>query len=113
MNRRFALALLALAFSALPARADGKVGFNFDLRLTGRAMIWWDCRGMHCGVGPGSPGGPSLAPWYMYYPTEAYYQNPAPITYPFWPAPMTPPGAKPTLQPVSYYPTAPAYWYGR
>ena len=123
MKRRLALALFCLIGSALPAQA-GNIGINFDIRLKGSLNAWWGCNG--CGIAPGGcngcgPGGldpyttAPLAPWYLYYPLEAQFQTPAPMTYPFWPSPMTPPqpAAPATLQRTGYYPSAPAYWYGR
>ena len=109
MNRRFALAFLALACTALPARADG-FGFNVGVGVSFRANCWNGCG--PCGPGCG-PGCAPLAPWYLYWPMDAHFQTPAPMSYPFWPAPMSPPGAAPTLQPACYYPAPPPYWYGR
>src|SRR5438067_2500025 len=113
MNRHFALALVALALTALPARADG-FGFNANVGLSFQCN-WWGCNPCGpCGPGCGPCGPVQLGPWYQYWPMGAHFQTPAPITYPFWPAPqVAPPGAGPTLQPACYYPSAPAYWYGR
>ena len=117
MKRRLALAFFALIVTALPAQA-GNLGINFDVRLKGTFNAWWGCNG--CGFGPAAPacmGTAPLAPWYLYYPLEAQFQTPAPMTYPFWPAPLVPPqqaaGAPPALQRTGYQPTAPSYWYGR
>jgi hypothetical protein len=120
MNRRFLLAFLVLACSALPARAGG-FGYGFDFRLSGSIQANGWCNGSGCGYpgcGPCYPGcGPvvaPLAPWYLYWPMEAHFQTPAPMTYPFWPSPQTPPpGVGSPLQPASYYPAPPPYWYGR
>ena len=95
-------------------------------------------------AGNGGQGGHpcfQAGPWYLYWPLEAHFQNPAPIGYPFWPSPMglapngvgqnpmmpslgcAPPMAPPMmpqvqpagLQPVNYYQypyyAPPAYWY--
>jgi hypothetical protein len=119
MNRRLALAALTLAFAALPARAGG-FGFCLDTHLAG--SFNFSCTSSCCGpCGPCGPCGSGcvapLAPWYLYWPMDAHFQTPAPMTYPFWPAPQTPPAATTALQPASYHPNAypggvPSYWYG-
>lgn len=82
------------------------------------------CGGGGCGgaYGGGYGGSGGLAPWYSYYPYDAYFQTPAPTGYPYWPAPMTPyPAAGVTADTGSYpyggtyMPVAaqvPSYWYG-
>lgn len=126
MNRRLAIAIVALLVAALPARA-GKCGINFDFRFSGSLVAWWDCNGLHFGCnsacGPCGSCGPSGPyPWYTYWPMEAHFQTPTPITYPYWPQVQTPQAAPPVnpasyyqgVAPVSYYQgAAPAYWYGR
>jgi len=112
MIRRYAIALLALACAALPARADG---FGFKVCLSG--SVSWDCWGCGCGpcgggCGPCGPGGGQLGPWYQYWPMCAHFNAPAPMTFPFWPSPQLPMPAAPALQPACYSPNVPPYWYG-
>lgn len=74
------------------------------------------------GYGSGGYGGGGLAPWYAYYPYDAYFQTPAPTGYPYWPAPMTPYPSPATSANVGSYPYSgtfvptaaqvPSYWYG-
>jgi hypothetical protein len=116
MMRHFGIAIIALAVTALPARADGPYGFSFDARLSG-SFQWncWNGCGPSCGpcFGGCGPVCAPLAPWYLYWPMDAHFQAPAPISYPYWPAPQTPPGVAPPVRPVSYHPSVPSYWYGR
>jgi hypothetical protein len=120
MKRRFLVAFVALACAAVPARASDCGGcgfgfpFGFGFRVCGNINI--ACTGCPpcgpCGGACGPGAGPGTAPWYLYWPYDAYFQVPAPITYPFWPAPQVPSAAPATLQPAGYYPTGPSYWYG-
>jgi hypothetical protein len=100
-------------------------------------------KGWSAGTGGGQGGHPvfQAGPWYLYWPLEAHFQNPAPIGYPFWPSPMglapnvgnqnpmmpslgcAPPMGPPMMPPVQpaglqpvnyqypYYYAPPAYWY--
>jgi hypothetical protein len=112
------------------------------LALASPAFAW----GVNCGADPhvgfttgaGSGGGCGAGPWYTYFPYEAHFALPAPVCFPFWPAPATAgapsyfpmhhpaplqlPGAQPLgpqpsgYQPVGYYyyyAPAPTYWYQR
>ncbi|GEM_PF-5895006 len=57
---------------------------------------------------------PVASPWYLYYPYEAYFNVPAPMAYPYWPAQ----GAMNSGMPSGNYPgtyapaygSQPAYW---
>jgi hypothetical protein len=123
MIKRLGLAVFLLACIAAPARANGPFGFNVGLNFGMNFSTCGPCGG--CGFGPGGygcgagfhpagPGGAQLAPWYLYWPMDAHFQVPAPMTYPFWPSPMAPlEGAGHSLQPASYQFTPPPYWYGR
>ena len=118
MNWHLAIAFLVLAGTALPARAGGPVGLGFDLRLGGyiQASGWASgCCSPGCGpCGYGGGGGAApLAPWYLYWPMNAHFQVPAPMAYPYWPAPQAPLGAVAPVQQTGYYPTPPPYWYGQ
>ena len=73
MKKLLAAALLALPLLAAPARAHG-------------LKIMWQ-------INNGPPI--QLGPWYQYWPLEAHFQVPAPCSYPYWPPPMTLPGAVP------------------
>ncbi len=116
-----ALGLLALASPVHAWSVDCGASPHFGVN-TG-SSTW--------GVGGG--GGMQAGPWYLYFPYEAHFQLPAPVGYPFWPAPVTAasprdyfpagtpgplsvPEARP-LAPVGYYYVpvypAPSYWYGR
>ena len=75
MKKLLAAALLALPLLAAPARAHG-------------LKIMWQ-------INNGPPI--QLGPWYQYWPLEAHFQVPAPCSYPYWPPPMTLPGAVPPL----------------
>lgn len=112
--RALALALPFLAVAS-EAQAGGNNGgfqvcFNFGFN-----------KNNGCCMGPGGQT-MQVAPWYTYWPYEAYFQVPAMSAYPYWPAPMAssmqiPPGAlpvmpQPTHQAVGYYSTPPSYWYG-
>jgi hypothetical protein len=80
-----AVAVVALAFTATPARAHGPVGFKFNIGgslYTDIAPICGGCCGNGCGGGGGGP----LGPWYNYWPLEAHFQTPAMPEYPYWPA---------------------------
>jgi hypothetical protein len=130
MRKVFLVALLALPFFAVPARAQCfpfrvEAGGNFYLRVYNGPLQTW---------------GVQLGPWYQYFPYEAHFQSAAPIGFPYWPSPQTlpppppaaypnqhnpqpaPPQANPVqpssyqspfFQPVGYYPKAPSYWYER
>jgi hypothetical protein len=125
------LALPLLALSANDVRAHGQ-GLGLGLGpYTAGASITFGARGWlrpGCDQGPGGYhpsyagyGGGGAAPWYTYWPMEAYYQVPAPTHYPYWPAPMTSgmpgPGhsyyqpAPSGYYPAAYYGPAPSYWY--
>jgi hypothetical protein len=106
MIRRFAIAFVALLFASVQARADG-CGFGFNVGV-GLSFQFSGC-GSCCSPGCGPCGGG--VPWYLYWPSPQF-QTPAPITYPFWPAPMNPvmPGG-PGVQPACYS-SVPSYWYG-
>ena len=106
---------LALPFLAVPAEAQAwgnggfQVCFNFGLNK-------------NKGCDPCAGGGGGGAPWYTYWPYDAYFQVPAMSAYPYWPAPQTSsmlPGGAPApvphdpYQAVGYYTTPPSYWYGR
>ncbi len=107
---------LALPFLAVPAKAHAwgsSGGFQISFNSS-------------CNKNDGCGGG---APWYTYWPYDAYFQVPAMSQYPFWPAPMmssmhmmpapapmAPPGAAHPAGPhqaVGYYSVWPSYWYGR
>jgi hypothetical protein len=116
----FALPLLAAASPARaqwcpPTKVDAGIGFHFNCYSGGVHAV--------------------AAPWYSYFPYNAYFQTPAPVCgWPFWPtggaANASPGGAAPggsrgpqnflgmgygprDLQPVAYYGQPPSYWYGR
>jgi hypothetical protein len=133
MKKLLLASLLALPFLALaaPVQANPTIyfsmpvgpdkidaGFNVHLRM------------LH-GNAPGQAG-----PWYLYWPMEAHFQQPAPTGFPFWPGPMSLPGdshghasqypsfvPQPThvqapvqpnpVRPVNYQTTMPSYWYPR
>ena len=108
---------LALPFLAVPAEAHawGSGGFQVCFNLGFNKNKGCD----PCAGGGGGGGG---APWYTYWPYDAYFQVPAMSAYPYWPAPMTTsmqPGGAPApvphdpYQAVGYYTTPPSYWYGR
>ena len=101
---------LALPFLAVPAEAQAW-GSNGGFQLTFNASS--------------DKGGCKGAPWYTYWPYDAYFQVPAMSQYPYWPAPMVSPLQPPsppapahmapppaTHQPVGYYSVWPSYWYG-
>ena len=116
MRRLFGIAIVALGLTAPPARAGDVHSWGFNLRVTGSWQ--WNCwSGCGPGCGPSCYGGQMaapLAPWYLYYPLDAQFQVPAPITYPFWPAPQAPAEAAGSpLRPAAYQPAVPPYWYGR
>ncbi len=102
--------VLALPFLAVPPQAHAWGN-------SGGFMINFHC---NCNKNDGCGTG---APWYTYWPYEAYFQVPAMPQYPYWPAPMIssfqmPPAAAPApppgaYQPVGYYSVWPSYWYGR
>src|SRR3954447_974251 len=90
MRKRFGVALLAVPLLALPAWAHNpfagcapcmpfKINTGFDFHFK------------YCG--PNNAYGAQLGPWYNYWPLEAHFQVPAMPCYPYWPAPMTLPGA--------------------
>lgn len=116
----FALPLLAAPSLAraqcqYPLNVNGVGGFQFNFTV-------------------GLPK-PICAPWYTYFPYNAYFQTPAPVcAWPFWPtgpgASVAPGGAGPDvsrsprsfqsgyfvprdIQPVGYSGPPPSYWYGR
>lgn len=103
---------LALPFLAVPAKAQawgssGGFQINFNASCD---------KGNGCGKG---------APWYTYWPYDAYFQVPAMSQYPYWPAPMVSPmqpapvpapahvAPHGAYQPVGHYSVWPSYWYGR
>ena len=115
MRKVYLAALLALPLLAVSARADtcGNLGaclvpFRIEWGVHAR------CYGPADGLGQFG----QLGPWYQYWPMEAHFQTPAATGYPFWPAPMTLPGAAggvpapgnfmPGVQPTGY--AAPSYW---
>lgn len=108
-------ALLLLPLLAIPARADtcgNLAGCLVPFRID------WCCHVRCYGPADGLGQFGQLGPWYLYWPMEAHFQTPAPTGYPFWPAPMTLPGAvggapgpgnfMPGVQPTGY--AAPNYW---
>jgi hypothetical protein len=137
MNKAAVVALLALPFLAVSARANDPFAPCFPYRIQFSLRI--------SPVNPCCPA--QLGPWYQYWPMEAHFQNPAPMGYPYWPsalqlptppapaafaapavpaAPVAAPAAQPARAPVGYYGApangwqpvsysygAPAYWYGR
>jgi hypothetical protein len=126
--KRFVLAALA-ALVALPlmtgaeAKADGcclNLQGGFRLKICFAGFLNASCEPFPC-CGPSHGCCPApAAPWYLYWPMEAYYQVPAPTGYPYWPSAMTPPPnwghappahAQGAFRPVGYY-GAPSYWYG-
>src|SRR5262249_32359812 len=92
MRKSLVPALLALALSALPARAGGCCGsFGFKWNMSGS----WCASISPCGPSCCNPcggyggGGGGNGPWYGYWPLEAYFNAPALPQYPYWPGPQT------------------------
>jgi hypothetical protein len=122
MKRRFAIAFVVLA-CAVPARAlahgdCGGIGFGFrvcaNLGLSIAPCAPPCCAPCGpCGGACGPGAGPGAAPWYSYWPYDAYFQTPAPMTYPFWPGPQVPAQPPAPVQQTGYHPPGPSYWYGR
>jgi hypothetical protein len=137
--KRFALAgMLALAPLVAASKANawwgGGCGGNGcgggftiggSISISGFCKGWCNNGGCSSNFGPicgGGGGGGGLAPWYSYYPYDAYFQTPAPTGYPYWPAPMTPYPSPATTANVGSYPyggtfvptaaQVPSYWYG-
>lgn len=119
--------LLALPFliHASPARADGPLFCTCDFyrRLCDKFHA------AYCEAYPVAGHGPSVGPWYTYWPYDAHFQTPAHPSFPYWPAPMTSPiqpghgphpgyyGQPVYRQPAGYptigtYAYPPNYWQG-
>ena len=71
MRKVFVPALLALALSSAPARADG-CGFGFKWNISGSLCASISPCAPSCGPCGGGGGGGG-GPWYGYYPMEAYF----------------------------------------
>jgi hypothetical protein len=137
MNKRIAIALLALPLCAAVARANNTLCISMPscaYRVEAGANV-------HFRILPLEPNASQLGPWYLYWPMEAHFVTPAPIGYPYWPSPMTLPNMAlggpgspavpphlpgpavvpaipqppappaPALRPASC--SVPAYWYDR
>ncbi len=137
MKKMTLAGLVALSFAAVAseARAHG-ICLGGEICISGRAWArrcdcspcGGGCPGGGCGLGGCGLGGGGYgidgaypSPWYMYYPYGAYFQDPAPTGYPYWPGNMTPynqPNVAPAAYGVPGYPPAgynqqiPSYWYG-
>lgn len=129
MKRVTLAGLLSLSLLAIGSevRAAG-ICLGGEICISGRAWAR-RCDCSPCGGGGCAPGGGGgygygggyPAPWYMYYPGGAYFQDPAPTGYPYWPGNMTPygqPGVSTGGYPAAgysatgYNPQIPSYWYG-
>jgi hypothetical protein len=87
--KKFILAgLLVLPLLALPGRAQA----------SGCGGCWHKPWSADFGVNfywHSQPPPAQCGPWYLYWPMEAHFQVPAPTGYPYWPSPMSLPGAPP------------------
>jgi len=128
MKKIVTASLLCLPFLAAPVRANFLGPINIDSGAGAYCNI-------NIGCGPCCGCKAPASPWYTYWPYQAYFQVPAPLggyPYPWWTSPKSPPApvtpgqpstpvpqstnlAAPaaTVQPASYAPAAPSYWYGR
>jgi hypothetical protein len=82
MKKRFAVALLAVPFLALPAKADDPFAPGLPWKIDCGADVYFRVLSRQNGWGC------ALGPWYNYWPLEAYFQVPALPQYPYWPAPQ-------------------------
>jgi hypothetical protein len=82
MKKRFAVALLAVPFLALTARADDPFAPGLPFKVDCGADVYFRVLSRQNGWGC------ALGPWYNYWPLEAHFQTPALPQYPFWPAPQ-------------------------
>lgn len=118
-----ALGLALLGVTTLETRAGGS---SYIPGTMGNCTGCWGLLGrvFHhpClgGIGhhhPYSGGAPmQLTPWYLTFPHDGYFQNPAPPAYPYWPTQgRTPPGHG-AMMPGTVVPgqgSAPFYWSTR
>src|SRR5205085_2639526 len=109
---------LGLAYLATPAPAQAW-WYLPSYKVDAGAKVWCNVSKLdYC----------TSAPWYSYFPYDAYFQTPAPLGcgQAYWPRMqsfMAPPGggapppgpAGPGMPyaPVSYAPSGPGYWYAR
>ena len=119
MKRTLVLALLGLALMAGTASANGWGSGAIQPGYIGAngytTLSWGPPGGGGGGYGGGYGGGGgvrpyNLGPWYLYYPYEAHFQQPALPQYPYWGA-STLPNGLPYLSPG--YPgqgPVPGYW---
>lgn len=132
MKKLMLAGLLGLSFLAVGSEARaGVLCLGGEICIGGRAWARkcdcapscnQGCGGGGCGLGGGGYGAGYGAPWYMYYPYGAYFTDPAPTGYPYWPPAMVPYGgqatfsadgyAAPGYPPSGYSSQIPSYWYG-
>ncbi len=123
-----ALGLALLCLSAVTARAGGS---GYIPGTMGNCAPRWGLlggagqpNGGQMGFGPYRPFGCGAgiysAPWYLFYPYNGYFQNPAPPAYPYWPSNSPAMGGYPMSQgmngPGTFVPgqgAAPFYWSNR
>ena len=76
----------ALLVVSSPARAAGWPCCPY--KIDAGVKVWFN-------VNPANGCCPQAGPWYLYWPMEAHFVNPAPVPYPFWPSQMSLPGMQP------------------
>jgi hypothetical protein len=121
MQMALGMAILVLASSTSLAGGSGYIPGTM-----GRSSSHWGLLG-----GAGPPGGPVgfgpyrpfgcgagiySAPWYLFYPYDGYFQNPAPPAYPYWPNQSAGRPNQGSMLPGAYVPgqgNAPFYWSNR
>lgn len=91
----------ALAWLAVPQSASA-AGWQLPYRVDAGANVYFRV------IYPGQASGAQVGPWYLYWPLEAHFQQPAPYGnhYPYWPSPMTLPQQFPGRLPAPIMPPA-------